>query len=319
MGTGEGNPRNSQTSGVGVFKSMDGGRTWTFMGLEKTRVIHRVIIHPDNPEIVYVGAQGDAWSDSEHRGLYKTTDGGETWEKILYENERTGIADLVMDPHNPNKMFAAMWEFRRWPWFFESGGEGSGLYMTLDGGNNWRKITAEDGLPEGELGRIGLAIARSNTDRVYAWVESKQNAIYRSDDGGYSWSKTVTVEEDENAGNRPFYYADIYVDPRNENRVYSLYSFLSVSEDGAKSFESIYPYYNYVHPDHHAFYIHPDDPSFIIDGNDGGLNISHDRGETWRFVENLPVAQYYHINVDMDYPYNVYGGMQDNGSWQGPA
>ncbi|MDR8391905.1 hypothetical protein NC796_12175 [Aliifodinibius sp. S!AR15-10] len=319
VGTGEGNPRNSQTSGAGVFKSIDGGRTWTYMGLEQTRVIHRVIVHPNNPDIVYVGAQGDAWSDSEHRGLYKTTDGGETWEKILYNNNRTGIADLVMDPNNPNKLFAAMWEFRRWPWFFESGGEGSGLYMTLNGGENWQEITHEDGLTEGELGRIGLAIARSNTDRVYAWVESKENAIYRSDDGGYRWEKTVDVEDDEDAGNRPFYYADIYVDPKNENRVYSLYSFLSVSQDGAKSFESIYPYYNYIHPDHHAFYIHPDDPSYIIDGNDGGLNISHDRGETWRFVENLPVAQYYHINVDMDYPYNVYGGMQDNGSWQGPA
>lgn len=319
VGTGEGNPRNSQTSGAGVFKSIDGGKTWTYMGLEETRVIHRVIIDPNNPDVVYVGAQGNAWADSEHRGLYKTTDAGKTWEKVLYNNERTGIADLVMDPHNPNKLFAAMWEFRRWPWFFDSGGEGSGLYMTLDGGENWQEVTSEDGFPEGELGRIGLAIARSNTDRVYAYVESKENAVYRSDDGGYNWTKTVAVEEDQQAGNRPFYYADIYVDPKNENRVYSLYSFLSVSQDGGESFKSIYPYYNYIHPDHHAFYIHPDDPSFLIDGNDGGMNISHDRGETWRFVENLPVAQYYHINVDMDYPYNVYGGMQDNGSWQGPA
>jgi len=319
VGTGEGNPRNSQTSGAGVFKSIDGGKSWTYMGLEQTRVVHRIIIHPDNPDVVYVGAQGSAWGDSQQRGLYKTTDGGATWDKILYNNERTGIGDLVMDPKNPNKLFAAMWEYRRWPWFFESGGEGSGLYMTLDGGENWTELTHDDGLPEGELGRIGLAIAPSNTDRVYAWVESKQNAIYRSDDGGYTWEKTVDVEENPDAGNRPFYYADIYVDPKNENRVYSLYTYLSISEDGAKSFESIYPYYNYIHPDHHAFYIHPDDPTFIIEGNDGGLNISHDRAETWRFVENLPVAQYYHISVDMDYPYNVYGGMQDNGSWQGPA
>lgn len=319
VGTGEGNPRNSQSSGAGVFKSIDGGRTWTFMGLEETRNIHRVIIHPDNPEVVYVGAQGNAWADSEHRGLYRTTDGGETWEKVLYNNNRTGIADLVMDPENPNKLFAAMWEFRRWPWFFDSGGEGSGLYMTLDGGENWQKLTHEDGMPEGELGRIGIAIAPSNTDRVYALVESKKNAMYRSDDGGYTWNKTVEASKDPSVGNRPFYYADIYVDSKNENRVYSLYSFLSVSVDGGKSFDSIYPYYNYIHPDHHAFYIHPDDPTFIIDGNDGGMNISHDRGETWRFVPNLPVAQYYHINVDLQTPYNVYGGMQDNGSWQGPA
>ncbi len=319
VGTGEGNPRNSATMGAGVYKSIDGGRSWKHMGLEQTRTIHRVIVHPENPDIVYVGAQGNPWGDTEERGVYKTTDGGESWEKILYNNERTGVADLVMDPSNPNKLFAAMWEFRRWPWFFESGGEGSGLYRSVDGGETWDQITAEDGLAEAPLGRIGLAIARSNPDRVYAWVESENNALYRSDDGGYNWEKTVEMSEDPAMGNRPFYYADIYVDPKNENRVYSLYSYLSVSEDGGKSFESIYPYYNYIHPDHHAFYIHPDDPSFIIDGNDGGLNISHDRARTWRFVENLPVAQYYHINVDRQIPYNVYGGMQDNGSWQGPA
>ena len=318
-GTGEGNPRNSQSAGAGVYKSIDGGRTWELMGLEGTRNIHRVIIHPDDPNIVYVGAQGNAWADSEDRGLYKTTDGGKTWSKILYNNDRTGVADLVMDPTNPNKLFVAMWEFRRWPWFFKSGGEGSGLYMTVDGGANFEQITDEEGIAKGPYGRIGLAIARSNPEVVYALVESEKNALYRSDDGGYNWRKTVAASEDRDVGNRPFYYADIYVDPQNENRVYSLYSYLSVSEDGGKSFESIYPYYNYIHPDHHAFYVHPDDPSFLIDGNDGGMNISHDRGKTWRFVPNLPLAQYYHINVDNQIPYNVYGGMQDNGSWQGPA
>lgn len=319
VGTGEGNPRNSASQGAGVYRSIDGGRSWEYMGLKETRTIHRVIVHPENPDIVYVGALGTPWGDTEERGLYKTTDGGKSWKKILYKNNRTGVADLVMDPSNPNKLFAAMWEHRRWPWFFESGGEGSGLYRSLDGGESWEEITSDDGLAEGPLGRIGLAIARSNPDRVYAWVESKNNALYRSDDGGYSWEKTVEMSEDRAMGNRPFYYADIYVDPKNENRVYSLYSYLSVSQDGGKSFESIYPYYNYIHPDHHAFYIHPDDPSFIIDGNDGGMNISHDRAKTWRFVSNIPVAQYYHINVDMQFPYNVYGGMQDNGSWQGPA
>ncbi|WP_240894722.1 WD40/YVTN/BNR-like repeat-containing protein [Fodinibius halophilus] len=319
VGTGEGNPRNSATMGGGVYRSIDGGRSWEYMGLKETRTIHRIIVHPENPDVVYVGAQGNPWGDTEARGVYKTTDGGKTWEKILYNNDRTGVADLVMDPSNPNKLFAAMWEYRRWPWFFESGGEGSGLYRSMDGGESWTEITADDGLAKGPLGRIGLAIAPSNPDRVYAWVESKNNALYRSDDGGYSWEKTVEMSEDSDMGNRPFYYADIYVDPQNENRVYSLYSFLSVSQDGGKSFESIYPYYNYIHPDHHAFYIHPEDPSFLIDGNDGGMNISHDRGESWRFIENIPVAQYYHINVDMQYPYNVYGGMQDNGSWQGPA
>lgn len=319
VGTGEGNPRNSVSQGGGVYRSIDGGRSWQYMGLKNTRSIHRVIVHPNNPDIVYVGALGTPWGDTEERGLYKTTDGGKTWDKILYINNRTGVADMVMDPENPNKLFIAMWEYRRWPWFFKSGGEGSGLYRTLDGGESFQEITSEDGLAEGPLGRIGLAIARSNPDRVYAWVESENNAMYRTDDGGYTWEKTVEMSEDPAMGNRPFYYADIYVDPKNENRVYSLYSYLSVSQDGGESFESIYPYYNYIHPDHHAFYVHPDDPTFLVDGNDGGMNISHDRGKTWRFVSNIPVAQYYHMNVDMQFPYNVYGGMQDNGSWQGPA
>lgn len=319
MGTGEGNPRNSQSSGAGIYKSIDGGKTWELMGLEETRNIHRVIIDPDNPDVVYVGAQGSAWGDSEHRGVYKTTDGGQTWEKILYNNDRTGVGEMVMDPQNPNKLFVNMWEFRRWPWFFESGGEGSGLYMTLDGGDTWKELTSEDGLPEGELGRMGIAIAPSEPDIVYALIESSENAIYRSTDGGYNWELREKVKNDGAIGNRPFYYHEIYVDPENENRIYSLYSMLSKSEDGGKSFESMYPYYNWVHPDHHAFWINPDNPKHLIDGNDGGLNFSFDGGKTWRFAENIPVGQFYHVNVDMETPYNIYGGMQDNGTWQGPA
>lgn len=319
VGTGEGNPRNSQSSGAGIYKSIDGGRSWELMGLEATRNIHRVIIHPENPDIVYAGVQGSAWGDSETRGVYKTTDGGKTWDKILYNNSRTGIGDLVMDPNNPNKLFAAMWEFRRWPWFFKSGGEGSGLYMTNDGGETWTKTTSDDGFPEGELGRMGIAIAPSNTDIVYAHVESKKNAIYRSEDGGYTWELRQTVEKDGDVGNRPFYYAEIYVDPFNENRVFSIYTYISKSEDGGKSFESLYPYYNWVHPDHHAFWLSPDSPGFMIDGNDGGLNITFDGGDSWRFIDNIPVGQYYHVAVDNAIPYNIYGGMQDNGSWQGPA
>ena len=318
-GTGEGNPRNSQTSGAGVYKSIDGGRSWTLMGLEGTRNIHRVIIHPEDPNTVFVGAQGSAWGDSEDRGVFKTTDGGKTWEKILYVNTRTGIGDMVMDPTNPDKIFAAMWEFRRWPWFFKSGGAGSGLYMTLDGGDTWKRLDDENGLPEGDFGRIGVAIAPSKPDVVYAHVESKKNGIYRSDDGGFTWELRQTVEEDGDVGNRPFYYAEIYVDPFNENRVFSIYTYISKSEDGAKSFESLYPYYNWVHPDHHAFWLSHESPGFMMDGNDGGVNITYDGGDTWRFIDNIPVGQYYHVNVDNDIPYNIYGGMQDNGSWQGPA
>lgn len=320
VGTGEGNPRNSVNSGHGIFKSLDGGKTWKNMGLENTRNIYRVIIDPTNPDVVYAGAIGSPWGDHPERGVFKTTDGGKSWKKVLFVNNRTGTADLVMDPNNPNKLIAAMWEHHRDPFFFKSGGKGSGLYITYDGGENWKKLKSEDGLPEGELGRIGLAIAPSKSDVVYAYVESKKNALYRSDNGGESW-KMVNNDMNE-IGNRPFYYADIYVAPDNENRVYSIFTYVNVSEDGGKSFKELMPSYgsdNGVHPDHHAWYIHPTNPDFMMDGNDGGLYITRDGGDTWRFAENIPVGQFYHVAVDNDYPYNVYGGMQDNGSWRGPA
>lgn len=314
-GSGEGNPRNSHNSGNGIYRSLDGGRSWSHMGLEATRTIHRIIVHPRNSDVVYVAALGSAWGPGAERGVFKTTDGGANWEKILYVNDTTGCADLIIDPSNPNKLIAAMWQHHREPWFFTSGGPGSGMYVTLDGGKTWKLRGDKDGLPKGPYGRMGLAICHSKPNVVYALVETKEIAIYRSDDGGFKWSKRGS----RNAGNRPFYYADIYADPENENRVYSLWSFVSRSEDGGKSFETILPWGSGVHPDHHAFYIHPTDPSFLMDGNDGGLNISFDKGENWRFVENLPLGQFYHINYDMEVPYNVYGGLQDNGSWVGPS
>lgn len=319
VGTGEGNPRNSLNGGYGIYRSLDGGKNWTLMGLEKTRHIHRVIIDPTNPNVVYVAAIGSPWGEHPERGVFKTTDGGKTWNKILYANEKTGAADLVMDPKNPNKLIAAMWEHKRDPWFFKSGGEGSGLHITHDGGNTWKKLTDEDGLPKGELGRIGIAIAPNKPNIVYALVEAKKNALYKSEDGGFSWKK---INDKSDIGNRPFYYSEIYVDPQNENRVYSIYTYVNVSEDGGKNFEQLMPAYgvdNGIHPDHHAWWIHPKNGNFMIDGNDGGMNITKDGGKSWRFIGNLPVAQFYHISVDNEYPYNVYGGMQDNGSWRGPA
>ena len=315
VGTGEGNPRNSQNSGEGIYKSIDGGKTWKLMGLEKTRVIHRILIHKDNPDIVYVGAQGSAWGDSKERGVFKTTNGGKTWKKVLFVNKGTGIGDLVIDPTNPNKLIAAMWEFRRKPWTFSSGGENSGLYITYNGGENWKELTSEEGLPKGNLGRIGLAFAPSKPNIVYALIEAKTNGLYKSTDGGNKWK----LVSEKNIGNRPFYYADIFVDTGNENRIWNLWTYVSKSEDGGKTFETILDYGKGVHPDHHAWWQHPTDPNYIIEGNDGGVNISRDNGVNWRFIENLPLAQFYHINYDMDIPYNVMGGMQDNGSWVGPS
>lgn len=312
VGSGEGNPRNSMGVGNGIYKSINGGKTWVHTGLTETERIHRIIFDPGNPDVVYVAAMGKAWGDSPERGVFKTVDGGKSWEKILSVNQSTGCADLVMDPGNPQKLIAAMWEYRRWPWFFKSGGKGSGLYVTYDGGKNWEKITCKQGLPEGELGRIGLGIARNNPNVVYALVEAKKSALCKSQDGGHTWK---IVNNDRNVNPRPFYYCDIRIDPGNENRIYSLRSSLVVSNDGGKSFNRIA---KNVHGDHHAMWINPNNGNHIIEGNDGGLAISYDSGNTWRFVDNLPLAQFYHINIDMEIPYNVYGGLQDNGSWRGP-
>ena len=325
VGTGEGNPRNSVNGGFGIYKSLDGGKNWKLMGLEKTRNIHRIIIDKNNPNTIYVAAIGSSWGEHPERGIFKSTDGGVTWKKILFINNKTGAADLVVDANNPNKLIAAMWEHRRKPYTFSSGGEGSGIYITHDAGKNWKKITDKDGLPKGNFGRIGLAISQSNPKIIYALIEAKKNALYKSEDGGFKWKKINDKSSGRGSGgigNRPFYYSDIFVDPKNENRIYSVFTYVNYSIDGGKSFKQLMPAYGSdtgVHPDHHAWWIHPENPDFMIDGNDGGLNITKDKGKSWRFVENLPVGQFYHINVDNEFPYNLYGGMQDNGTWVGPA
>jgi photosystem II stability/assembly factor-like uncharacterized protein len=315
VGTGEGNPRNSMGVGYGVFKSVDGGETWIHVGLESSERIHRIRLHPTDPDVAYVAAMGPAWSDGGERGVYRTRDGGVPWERVLSENERTGAAELVMDPSKPDKLFAALWEYRRWPWFFESGGPGSGVHVTYDGGATWTRLTADDGLPDGNLGRTGLAIAAGAPNVVYALVEAERSELLRSDDGGRTFE---TVSDQPGIARRPFYYADIRVDPQNENRLYSLATRIEVSEDQGRTFRTLVES-AIIHGDVQELWIHPDDGRFMIIGNDGGIGITRNRGETWRFVENLPLAQFYHVTVDDRIPFNVYGGLQDNGSWYGPS
>jgi photosystem II stability/assembly factor-like uncharacterized protein len=312
VGTGEGNPRNSVSIGNGVYRSPDGGRTWTHLGLEKTERIDRIVVHPTNPNVVWVAALGQEWGENPERGIYKTEDGGHTWNRVLYVDPRTGAADLALDPRNPDKLFASMWQVRRWPWYFQSGGPGSGLYSSADGGRTWRRASEADGMPKGDLGRIGIAISRSNPDVVYATVEAAKSAVVRSEDGGRSW-QTVNTRYDANP--RPFYFAHIVVDPELPNRLYSLDFSIRVSNDGGRSFDDLgIP----IHGDYHAMWIDPHDPSWFYVGNDGGVAVSHDRGKTARFVTTLPLGQFYHVAVDNEIPYNVYGGLQDNSSWRGP-
>jgi len=315
VGTGEGNPRNSASVGRGIYKTLDGGRTWTSLGLEKTERIHRIVLHPTDPDTAWVSAFGTSWGENKQRGVFRTTDGGATWQKVLYVDERTGCSDLIIDPRNPDRLFASMWQHRRWPWAFKSGGPGSGLYRSLDGGDSWQQLTSDDGLPKGELGRIGLAISQSSPNVIYALTEAKKSVLLRSDDGGFLFR---TVNKKDGIAPRPFYFCDIRVDPHDPNRVYNMHTVIDVSTDGGRSFSELVGW-NAAHPDHHSMWIDPTDPQRILIGNDGGVYTSRDQGGTWRFCRNLPLAQFYHVAVDNEVPYHIYGGLQDNGSWRGPS
>ncbi|HHS12418.1 MAG TPA: glycosyl hydrolase [bacterium] len=313
VGTGECNTRNSISPGAGIYRTTDGGSHWECMGLEDTEHIADILIDPGNSNVVYVAALGHLWNTNEDRGVYKTTDGGKSWERILYVDAMTGCSDLAMDPQEPEIIYAAMWQVRRWPYFFKSGGPGSGLYRTRDGGKNWEKLTND--LPEGELGRIAVEVAPARPSVVYATVEAGegQTALYRSDDFGDSWEK---MNDSGTVNYRPFYFSLLVADPQDYNRIYKTAYLLQASGDAGKSFTALG---NSVHPDHHALWINPENTKHLICGTDGGVYVSTDRGQSWRMLRSLPLSQFYRVSADMQKPYNVYGGMQDNGSWFGPS
>ena len=316
VGTGEPNNRQSSSFGNGVYKSVDGGESFEHVGLEATEHIGKIVLHPRRPDRVYVAASGALWHSSEERGVFRTVDGGRRWEKVLFIDEDTGVTTLAMDPRNPDVLYAAAYQRRRKPWGFNGGGPGSGLYKTTDGGDHWRRL--DDGLPEGDLGRIGVAIYRGDSRILYALIEHATEAgVYKTTNRGERWEKVNELNP------RPMYYSKIFIDPTDADRVYVLGSSFHMSEDGGASFETnrdMTPSYDVgVHGDHHTLWIDPENPKHLVLGGDGGLYLSWDRAFHWRKVNNIPLGQFYGIAVDMDEPYNIYAGAQDTHSWMGPS
>ncbi|MEO0311150.1 MAG: hypothetical protein RIQ89_807 [Bacteroidota bacterium] len=314
VGTGESNMRNSVSIGNGIYKSTDGGTNWTKMGLDSTEHISRVVLNPNNSNEIYVAAPGPLWSDSEHRGLYKSTDGGNTWQKILYVDKTTGCAEVLIDPSNPQIIYASMWQFRRSPYSFSSGGKNSALMKSIDGGKTWKKLS--NGLPTTDFGRIAMNLAPSNPSNLFAIVEAKKTSLYLSTDGGETWKEQSSTN---NVSGRPFYFSVIEVDPKDPKRVYRPAWSLSISNDGGLSFTEASQEGGWIHSDHHALWINPNNPSHMYLGTDGGVYMSMDRGNNWLFLNSIPVSQFYHVGVDDASPYNVFGGLQDNGSWIAPS
>lgn len=317
VGTGEGFPRNSISYGDGIYKSADGGKTWKHLGLKDAERFSRIVIHPSNPQIVLAAAMGHAFGPSSQRGVYRTADGGATWSRVLFGNETTGASDVAFDPKDPNIVYGALYDYLRQPWHFRSGGPGSGLYRSSDGGLTWTRLTDPslgNGLPGARLlGRIGVGVSRSNPSVVYALIEGQDDGVlWRSDDRGLHWR---LVSRDRRINNRPFYYTQVRVDPDDENRVYTLSGTFNMSTDGGRTFG---PSGGRMFGDHHALWIDPLDSKRLLSGTDGGFFISHDYGRNWDFLNNMPLAQAYHVGVDMADPYNVLGGFQDHEIWRGP-
>jgi photosystem II stability/assembly factor-like uncharacterized protein len=305
-GTGEAAIRGNTTYGTGVFKSIDGGKTWENVGLKDSRQIGALVVDPRNENVVLVAALGHAFGPNAERGIFRTIDGGKTWTKVLSKDENTGGIDVVFDPHNPNIVFASLWQARRQPWFFSSGGPGSGLYRSEDNGVTWKRLEG-NGLPEGILGKIGIAVSGADSNRVYAIIEAKEGGLYRSDDAGQHW---IRVNDDGRFRQRAWYFSKVYADPKSADTVYLLNTGLFRSVDGGKTFNLLPA----RHGDHHGFWIDPQNPNRIANANDGGASISIDGGKTWTTQNNQPTAQFYHVSVDNAFPYHSYGAQQDNTS-----
>jgi photosystem II stability/assembly factor-like uncharacterized protein len=304
VGTGEAAIRGDISYGDGVYKSLDGGKSWHNVGLKDTRQIGALIVHPNDPNTVFVAALGHAFGPNAERGIFRTTNGGKSWQKVLGKDENTGGIDVVFDPHNPNILFAALWQTRRQSWYFSSGGSGSGLYRSGDGGATWKRLEG-NGLPDGILGKIGVSVSGADGNRVYASIEAKEGGLFRSDDGGEHWER---INEDGRFRQRAWYFSTIYADPKSVDTVYVLNTGLYRSTDGAKSFELLPA----THGDHHGLWIDPQNPNRLINANDGGASVSIDAGHTWTTLDNQPTAQLYHVAVDNAFPYHIYGAQQDN-------
>ena len=312
VGGGETHIRGNTSHGDGLWKTSDGGKTWTLMGLKETRHIARVRVHPTDPNIVYVGALGHAFGANPERGVFKTTDGGRTWAKILFRNDSTGISDLIMDPNDPNTLYAAFWHAYRTPWLLNSGGPGGGLFKTTDGGATWREITANPGLPRGVWGKVGIAVSPARSQRVWAIIENDSGGVYRSDDGGATWE---WINRDRSLRQRAWYYSKIYADPKDTNVVYGLNVQFFRSTDGGRTFRQ---QIRVPHADNHDMWIAPDDPMRMVEANDGGANVSFNGGQSWTNQE-YATAQMYHVSVTNHFPYRVCGAQQDNSTLCGPS
>ena len=305
VGGGEVTVRGNVSPGTGMYKSVDGGRSWKSIGLSDSRHIVRIRVHPTDPNIVYAAVLGDLFKDTEERGVYKSTNGGETWEKVLFANSSAGAVDIILDPQNPDMIYASTWRVRRTPYDFSSGGEGSALWKSNDGGKNWESLMENSGMPEGTIGIIGVTVSPVNPNRVWAIIENDKGGVFRSDDGGDNWELT---NSDRSLRQRAWYYSRIYADTKDENTVYVMNVAYHKSTNGGKTFTSHYA----PHGDHHDLWIAPEDPNRMIIGDDGGGQISYDGGKNWSTYMNQPTSQFYRVTTDDHFPYRIYGAQQDN-------